>query len=276
MERRNVSRKFSPLQGAGRLFFLCFLLLAGRPSHAVELQTEIIYSLRADELLPVITPLAGPEGSVSVYRDQLIIRATAQNLDVIRDTLTKIDRPLKNLRISVRRQQQQSESSQDIGAQGEVHIRNGKVSGHINAQADTSQRQSRSNNSYSITASEGAAVMIATGRDVPSLTVVSNAGSTVFSQQYIPVQSGMQVTPRLQADGQVILSMSFRQATLNSGRGVIYSEATQTQIRTRLGQWTPLSQIESSISITGSGQASPYQQQGSSSTPLEILVEEAN
>lgn len=275
MERLNVSRKIRSPGTAWRLIFLCLALIAGSPARAADLQTEIIYSLRANELLPVITPLAGTDGSVSVYRDQLIIRATPQNLDLIRETLAKIDRPLKNLRISVRRQQQQSESQRDIGAQGKLRIENGNVSGRINAHADENQRQSSSNNSYSITASEGSSVLIATGSDVPWLTVInSNASGTVFGKQYVPVQSGMQVTPRLQPDGQVMLGISFRQAALANNQGVINSEATQTQIRTTLGQWTPLSQIESSISVTGSGLSSQHQQQARSSTPLEILVEE--
>lgn len=275
MPPQSVSRKIRTIISAWRLTPLCLLLLAGNTAHADELQTEIIYSLRANELLPVITPLAGAEGSVSVYRDQLIIRATPQNLDVIREMLAKIDRPLKNLRISVRRQQQQSESSRDIGAQSKLRIENGNVSGRIKAYADASQQQRSSKDSYSITASEGASVLIATGSEVPWLTVInSNASGTVFGNQYVPVQSGMQVTPRLQPDGQVMLGISFRQAALANSQGVINSEATQTQIRTTLGQWTPLSQIESSISVAGSGLGSQHQQQTRSSTPLEILVEE--
>lgn len=262
-----------------RLLVLIPLLLPGlviTNAQAEDTQTDIIYSTRAAELAPVLAPFAEPEGSVSAYQDQLVIRATPAKLATIRDTLKKLDRPLKNLRISVRRQQQGSSIRKTIGAKGQVEIRNGDVSARISARADEENEQSQGSGRYSISALEGATVFIATGSDIPVLTVSRNG--TVTGNGYVPVESGMQVTPRLMPDGNVMLAIGFQQASLANQRGVINREATQTQLQVPLGRWTALSSIDqsssSSVNTSSFGLPARQQESRSSSTPLEILIEE--
>lgn len=253
---------------------LLLLLLAQTAEAAEALQTDIVYSSRATELAPILNPMAAPEGGVTAYQDQLLIRSTPEKIALIRDTLKKLDRPLKNLRVSVRYRQTQSESRRDIGAKGQVRIENGDVSGRVVAGAQDRQRQSQRDSNYSITASEGASVFIATGQDIPVLSVIPGQNGTVIGNQYVPVQSGMEVTPRLQPDGHVMLAIRFRQAEADR-RGIINSASTETQIQASLGQWTALSQVTQSVEVSSSGLASQSQQQQSSRAPLEILVEEA-
>lgn len=272
-------RRITPLSLSA--IFSAVLLLAAMlclpAAQAVELQNEIIYSARATELAPVIAPMAAPEGGVTVYQDQLIIRSTPEKIALIRDTLKKLDRPLKNLRVSVRYGQEQSESRRNIGADGRVHIGNGDVSGRVNVQARDDQRQSQRRDDYSITASEGSTVFVATGQDIPVLSVVSggmNGNGAVIGNRYVPVQSGMEVTPRLQPDGHVMLAIRFRQAEADR-RGIINSASTETQIQASLGQWTALSQVTQSVEVNRSSLTGQSQQQKNSRAPLEILVEEA-
>lgn len=253
-----------------------FLLMLALPAHlfAAELQTEIVYSSRADEIAPLLASLAASEGTVTAYRDQLIIRAPAEKMPALLASLKQIDRPLKNLRVSVRRQQSSSSSREALGAQGQVRIQDGQIGGRVDIHAQEQQAQKNRQYSYSITAVEGASVQIATGSEQPYLTVINNnAQMTAFGRQYVPVQSGMVVTPRLQPDGRVMLDIRFQQQAPGR-KGSIQSESVQSQVQSRLGEWTQLSNIEQSISVTGSGIASQYKQQARSSTPIEILVEE--
>lgn len=263
---------------ASLLIPLLVLLALPRSAGAEEVQTEIIYSTRAAELAPILTPFAEPEGSVSAYQDQLIIRATPSKLGAIRDTLKTLDKPLKNLRISVRRQQQGSSSSKTIGAQSNIRIRNGDVSADVRARADEEQKQTQGNDRYSISAVEGSTVFIATGSDIPVLSATRINHGVVIDQQYVPIQSGMQVTPRLMPDGKVMLAIDFQKASVANRRGVINRESAQTQMQIPLGSWAPLSQIDQSSSSTtrssSFGLPVKQQQSQSSSTPLEILVEE--
>lgn len=251
-----------------------FWLSTSLPAHAQELQTEIVYSTRVNELAPIITGMAAPEGGATAYRDQLIIRATPEKMPLLLEHLKQLDRPLKNLRVTVRRQLTQASSSRALDADGNVRLENGNVSGNVDITARENQNRRSSNDEYSITASEGSAVMIHTGSDIPYLTVInSNTQMTALGQQYVPVQSGMQVTPRLQPDGRVMLDISFQQAAPGHS-GNIRREGTQTQLQTRLGEWTTLSGIEHSVSMQGSGIASQYRRESKSSRPLEIRVEE--
>ncbi len=259
-------------------YLVLLLTLTGMRVQAQDLVTEIVYSNRATELAPLLSAMASPEGGVTAYRDQLIIRATPEKMPLLLEHLKQLDRPLKNLRVTVRRQLTQENSSRTVGANGNVRIENGNVSGNVDIRARENRNSRNSSDEYSITASEGSAVMIHTGSDIPYLTVInSNTQMTALGQnigqQYVPVQSGMQVTPRLQPDGRVMLDISFQQAA--PGRsGSIQREGTQTQVQTRLGEWTTLSGIEQSISIQGSSLASQYRRDSKSSRPLEIRVEE--
>jgi type II secretory pathway component HofQ len=255
-----------------RLLPLLALLLATGAS-AGEPRTEIIYSTRADELQPVLAPLAEPDGQVSVYRDQLVIRATPEKMAQIRALLEKLDRPLKNLRISVRRQQEAHSSSSGITGRGRVAVRDGKAGGRIDLQAGQQQDSTQGETRYSLMAREGDTVFISTGTDIPVLSVArSGKDRIVAGQVYVPVHSGVEVTPRLQPDGRAVLDISVQQAEV--GRAGIQREQTQTVLAVRLGEWTPLSRIEHSASGQQSGPAGRRQWQSHSSVPLEILLEE--
>lgn len=252
---------------------LGLLLALSLTAHAEELQTEIIASHRASELVSILAPMAAPEGSVSVYRDQLIIRATPSRLQLIRDTLATLDRPLKNLRISARYQQTTTRQRQGAGIEGNVAIRDGHATGRARLHAEDIDDRQQSNNQYSITALEGSSVQISTGQEVPYLSVISQTPhQTVIGKEYIPVQSGMLVTPHLQSDGSVVLEVNFQQAG-NSRSGAISRDTTSSRLLLVPGQWTNLSDIDQNISQQGSGIDQRYRQQQQSQSPLEIRID---
>lgn len=257
----------------GHLMAGLLLALSLTTVQAEELQTEIIASHRASELVSILAPMATPEGSVSAYQDQLIIRATPARLQLIRDTLATLDRPLKNLRISARYQQTSSSQSQGTGINGNVIIQNGRVGGSARLHAEDRDERRQDNSQYSITALEGSSVQISTGQDVPYLSVIrQNARQPVIGREYIPVQSGMFVTPQLQADGNVALEISFQQT--DSGRsGIINRDATISRVLLTPGQWTSLSSINQNLDQQGSNIGQRYRQQQQSQSPLEIRID---
>jgi hypothetical protein len=257
-----------------RLGLCLFLVVLPVRLFAQEMQTEIVYSHRADEIAPLLASLAAPEGTVTAYKDQLIIRAPAEKMPVLLDSLKQIDRPLKNLRISVRPQQTISAYGATVGAQGHLKIQGRQIAGGVDIHAQAQEAQKIRQDYYSVTTTEGASVQIATGSVQPSLTVInSNTQMTAFGQAYVPAQSGMMVTPRLQPDGRVMLDIRFQQQA-SERKGSIQSASVQSQIQTRLGEWTPLSTIEQSIRVAGSDMARQSQRRSQSSMAIEILVEE--
>jgi hypothetical protein len=259
-----------------RTFVRLLLLLCLLPAPlavAGELRIETIHSMRAAELQPVLAPLAEPEGEVGVYRDQLVIRATPEKMAEIRALLEKLDRPLKNLRISVRRNEQSSASHSGFSGRGRVGVRDGKVGGQVDLQAGKEQHSARDETRYSLAAQEGDTVFITTGTDLPVLSVARSGKQQILAGQvYVPVQSGVEVTPHLQPDGRAVLDISVRQA--EAGSAGIRREETRTVLTVKLGEWTPLSSIERSVSGESRGALGRAQWQGHSNAPLEILLEE--
>ncbi len=79
------------------LLTLCSLA-AGAETRVIELQ-----SADPASLLPVVKPLLGPWESVSVFRQSLVLNAAPETLDRIGALVKDLDRPLRNLKISLRR-----------------------------------------------------------------------------------------------------------------------------------------------------------------------------
>ena len=95
---------------SSRLRFVFFVLLVFVLSvpvstlHAQQSQLKIfkLKSRMAADIIPVIEPLLQGQGAVTGMRDQLIVRTTPQNLQMVEQLLAQLDTPLRNLRITVR------------------------------------------------------------------------------------------------------------------------------------------------------------------------------
>lgn len=250
------------------LLLLCWL---APPASAAVLEIDVLHSNRAAELQPVLAPLAAPEGHVSVYQDQLVVRATPEKLALIRDTLRQLDRPLQNLRISVRRAAQADSRREGVAARGEVDLGQDRPSARLRVEAGRQRTQAQRQQHYAITAQEGSTVFIASGSEVPVLQLATTpAGTIVAGTVHVPVQSGFRVTPRLQPDGYVQLEIEVEQADLGPGR-TLRREALGTRLRVPPGSWVPLG--STAFSETVHGNAGRQTQSRTLQAPLEVLVE---
>ncbi len=245
--------------------------LLATPLQATEPVTEIIPSARAAELAPVLALLAGPGGSVSAYREQLVIRATPEKLAEIRRLLETLDRPLRNLLLVVRRGGGQASADSSAAARGRVVVTEGGTRLSASVQLQDSRQQTAQDDRYQLRAVEGSTVFIATGQDVPVLTVLPTPAGAVAGQAYVPAQSGVRVTPRLLADGQVLLDIAFVEARVEGA--VIGRQGARTQITLPPGQWAPFARIETRTRHSGRGLASHQSGDTLAVTPLEIMVE---
>ncbi|MCD6061696.1 MAG: hypothetical protein K0S16_2007 [Moraxellaceae bacterium] len=202
-----------------------------------------------------------------------MIRATPEKLAEIRAVLEKLDRPLKNLRISVRRRATASTEGSGVTGRGRVTVRDGKAGGRVDIRAGSDSRNTQDEQRYSIAAIEGETVFIATGSEIPVPVVSSTPrGEILAGPVYVPAQSGFEVRPRLQPGGSVLLEVTVQQA--EPGPGAIRREVTRTQVQARLGAWTTLAGIEREESLRQEGLSGRVERQRHSSVPIEILVEE--
>lgn len=86
-----------------RLLLLCLLFII-TPVRADDIQVNEIYEtyLPADKLIPVLEPMLGPEDKITAFRNKLIVKAPRSRQDKLLEILEEIDRPLRNIVISVR------------------------------------------------------------------------------------------------------------------------------------------------------------------------------
>lgn len=263
-----------PIQASGlrRIFILLLMplvLFAPKTVVAEDWQTDIIYSPRADELASILRTLAGDEGSISVYQDQLIIRASAHMMPLLREQLAKLDRPLKTLRISVRRAAAQQTRQQATQAQLSIQQQGSSSQTRITLAAAAQDSAQDKAQGYSISAEEGSTVTLYTGSSQPYL--VSTA-SGQLAQQFQPIESGITLTPRLREDGRIQLAIAVQQAQPLGAGGAFQQERSESQLSLRPGEWTALSALGEIRQIQRNS-AGHYQAHTANTMAVEVRIE---
>ncbi|WP_295443520.1 secretin N-terminal domain-containing protein [uncultured Thiodictyon sp.] len=217
------------------LAVLCPALLAA--DYRMEI-IELHSSLPAD-LIPILTPLAGADGSVIAANNALIVRASPARLADIHRVLATLDRPARNLMIQVR----QSDHSQSSGGGGGGSVwvsGNGRIQGQVGAGAGT--RTETRNLTQEVRTLDGRSAFISIGQDQPVAYRQLNysPGGTVVQEgiDYRSSESGFYVVPRVQGD-RVTLEISTR-ADSPGAQGSRETSAVEAQVQGRLGDWLPV------------------------------------
>lgn len=245
--------------------FFCFVLFI--PVYAEEMELEIIPLKHrlTDDVLPVLRPLLTPGGSLSGMNNQLIVKTTAQNLQEIRQTLNAIDQPLRSLRISVRYDNQDSQSLREHGIEGEYRYGNVRIETGGPAHSDQSRRrqddahgeiryrswstnsQSNDNSVYFVRTVEGQPAWIRTGETVPypERTIVLHPyGTDIYDTvNYVDISSGFYVVPLLRGDAVTLMISPGQRELDESNGGTINSREAEMTVRGQLGTWIRLGGI---------------------------------
>ena len=265
-------------------FLLCIVLtcllqrpaLADYPIEVFELQARPL-----EEILPVIRPFAGPDGTVTGMGNSLVVRAAPARIREIRQLLSRLDRPPHRLVISVGNQGDSSAHSSGYSASADIRVGDAQVG--INSPGfpvdDTRARlrlhdrssQGERNSSYRVQALEGRPAFIRSGVRVP-----------YYERQYYPyarntthwqdVSSGFYVVPRLNGDT-VTLEIQQHDDRLGRGRGTIGTQSAATVVRGRLGEWLELGGIDSGSQQRLGGLGQSQNARASSTRQIQVRVE---
>jgi len=223
--------------------------------------TEVVplRSRLPDDVIPAIRPLLGPDEAVSAFGGKLIVRATPERMEEIRQLLATIDRPLRRLVIHVR---QRDAHQGSVGANPPLRDR------RTLGQNERSER---------VQTVEGRPAFIRSGTAVPVPTWQSFGGGVLpFAQQgfeYRDATAGFFVTPRLAGDS-VVLEIS-RQA-VHAERGTPPAFAVNeaaTTLRVRPGEWVTLGAVSSGIAQNGRGIVSSHGTRRADDTAIQLMVE---
>lgn len=248
------------------------MMLAGGSARAQTATVEVI-PLRyrtAEQVIPVIQPLLGAEGTVSALQGQLIVRARPENLAEIRRLLDQIDKAPRRLMITVRqdtgaeRGRREAELSGSVGNDnvritvpggnsregGNVRIQEGddRLRGHV---IDSRTREAN-RNAQTIQVLEGNEAFIRVGQavPVPSRQVRRTVGGgqvvdqTIDTVEYRDVTTGFYVRPRVSGNI-VTLEISQQQQSLDRGRrGAVNVQQAVTTTSGRLGEWMVIGGVD--------------------------------
>lgn len=267
---------------------LTLLLTTALVASALAQTTTEVVPLRArlpDEVAPAIRPLAGPDGAVTTFGGQLIVRATPERLAEIKAVLAEIDHPAKRLVIHVRRRDAHHGTGRGAGVNARadlgdsVTIQTGP--GRPRPGADVHLRDRRtlgeSERSEGVQTIEGRPAFIRAGTEVPVTEWQSFGGGQLPYYErgvgYRDATAGFYVTPRLAGD-EVVLEIAQQAVQAGTGNTPSFNvQQAATTLRARPGQWVSLGGVSGSAAQSSRGIASQYSTRRSEDAVIEVMVE---
>lgn len=264
------------------------LMLSGAASHAgiiishggyqapasnrVDTQTHILPVYDAEALLKAIQPLLSSTESASHYQGKLIIRATPQRFDEIRQLIGQLDQAPQTLLIQLRSTGKYTDEGQQ--ASGRLVISpNGRLS--VNGQLERRQSQTGRYQHYQVRTLSGATASIDHG------TLAALTDGYWGTVALIPLTSGLTVKAQPVASGQtsggqyrIEISQqdySGQAAGANFGQLAGMQHLT-TQFIVRADEWTAIGQINLSQQRQSAGWYGTRSQIEQVTLPLEIKI----
>ena len=254
---------------------------ADYPIEVIELKSRPL-----DEILPVIQPFAGNDGTVTGMGNNLIIKASPARVREIKRLLVNLDRPPRRLLITVGNQDDVARASSGYRASADINAGDSRV--RINSPGlpvDSSRAQlvtrdssiQRTQTSRSrVQALEGRPAFINSGSRIPLQTTERYYDRDNPYQRHTTqlqdVSSGLYVVPRLQGD-EVTLEILQHNDRPGQRHGVIKTQGAGTIIRCRLGEWVELGGVNNASNNRQGGLGRSVNSQGSEGRAVQVKVE---
>lgn len=197
----------------------------------------------AEDLIPTLKPLLGPDDAISGQGGLLFLRTDPATVQQIQGLLDQIDRAPANLMISVRTGTDMQREKAAIGVTGDIRLDDPQQS-EIKGTASHRYQTRNRGNMQQLRVLEGRTAYIDYGQSVPYPTISAGVGPyghyQHYGMQYRDLHQGFVVRPRLSGE-QVLLDINPRDDRLaRQGAGMIDSSGLQTTISGQLGQWIRL------------------------------------
>ena len=243
---------------------LALLLLILTPALAAADEVRILYLKHrpADEIIPAIRPLLGPDDALSGTDYRLIIRAPDKKLEEIERILPQLDVAPRQLRITVRQSVSVDDTADSQSLSGEtgaggariilpgkpgqergVVVRKGGLRYNVNRRTASSD----DGTTQTILTQDGQRAYIRIGQSVPHVQkILSLSRNQVVISQGVALQdvtTGFEVVPHVHGDS-VRLKITPRLSTLqNPAAGLADFQELSTTIEAKLGEWIDLGAV---------------------------------
>jgi hypothetical protein len=263
-----------------RLHPLCALLaaLAVAGAAGADYPIEVI-ELRAallEDILPVVRPLVGTNGTVTGMGNNLVIKAPPETVRQVRELLAEIDRPPRRLLITVSNAGDDSLHSSGYSASADVKIGDARVginspgrrAGDSRARIDLHDRDARRQREtgQQIQALEGRPAWIQAGTRVP---VYGGYPPTTVLRNDV---SGFYVVPRVRGE-RVMLEIYQRDDRPGTSHGAGDIQRAATTVSGNLGEWILLGGINDAGATRHEGTASALNRETASTRQIRVRVE---
>ena len=283
--RSRCARTLARLMGA---FAACLVLLGHGPALAQEMQViELRYRL-ADDLIPTLQPLLEPGGVITGMDGMLFVRASAANVEQIRQATALLDRKPRQLLISVG--QGTVASVQNADVRGAATIGSGDVQVGVNRppvgdpgvaiQAGQRTQSANLHNVSSIRTLEGSETYIAIGQSAPVSTTQVTHGwggpNVVQTTEFRSASTGFYATAHLSGD-RVTLDLAPQQQRFSGpeARRTVETASLTTRVSGRLGEWIGVGGSSESGGSTTAGLLVWGRRSSDSQYTVWVKVEEA-
>ena len=267
------------------LLFYC-ICIALPATAATEFKIITLQHRFAEDILPNIQPLVGSEGTASGIQNQLIIRASPENMAQIEQIIATLDVARQNLKITVSRQNNVQNAREGVTVNGRKRFGNVEIGTTNNANkrpsregvqigVENNQSSSNSTSNQFINVIDGEQAFIRVGQSVPftqEWAVLSRRYVSVQkTTEFVDITTGFAVRPR-SIGNQIEVEITPRIAQLNQ-RGFIDFEELTTVVRVSRGEWLDIGGIMGQKDEVSREILSKQSSRQSQSNQLSILVE---
>ena len=256
------------------------LLSLAMSAPAVKADIEVI-ALRyrsAEQVIPMLQPLVEPGGALTGMQNQLVIRASPNNIADLRRVLVTIDSRPRQLKISVRQGAEGAASDRAAAVSGALSSGGGgSVQGRIVSSQDASD--SRVTQTLQVLEGNVAVIQVGTSQPVPNRVVTRTpSGGVVITDAtaYRDVTTGFSVLPRISGE-RITLEINPQRDTVNANAGPVGAVNVQrasTVVSGRLGEWIELGGMSQTETRSGSAILSSSSASRSDNRSIWVKVEE--
>ncbi len=267
---------------------LTVLCLADPTAAGPQDKLEVIQlkSRTAEEMIPVIRPLLGPEDTLTGTGYKLILRADPDTVREIKAVLEQLDQAPRNLLITVKRGDLQTAHERELSVSGtEEFDDKGRITiqgseDDLDVDLDEHTTTRRPEALQQLRVAEGNRAFIYTGQSVPypeSDVSVGRAGprsrTRVYSEgvSFRDVRSGFYVLPRVSGE-QVTLEIQPVDESLNTDRSVNI-QRTHTIVSGTLGEWIQIGGVRQRATEYGRKGGTTYRTHDSQDLDIYVKVE---
>lgn len=255
---------------------LIALSLNDLPAVADELEIFELKGATPQEIIPLVKPFVGAEGTVTGMHNKLIVRTTAERMAEVRKIVRQFDRAPRRLLLQVRDSAPSETAASDIGLSvHNPHLRLGDEKGS-RLRIKRYSTETQETNLRTLQTLEGQPTLISSGISRPVVTdkgyIVGPRASEWTSYDYQTISSGLYATVQLLGE-RVRIEITTQKQQPISGSPAISQQATANVISGRLGEWLPLAGSSSRRRFDNRGIASRESGEARHETELWVKVE---